>query len=206
VLKPLGPMTFPFTIWTDGAARGKHNGHGPASAGFVVRDVDGNHVYSSAWALGPHTNNFAEYTAMIYALNWALDSLPPDLRYVHFKSDSEFMVRQLTGVYAVKSPDILPLYNSTMLRLSKMQGYKIEHVRREFNKEADEICNRVLDLENKTGEKFVEDDSRRSSTDRRPDGDGVTSNSGASQDAATETKNSADSSGDPRLLIRGRES
>lgn len=198
-------LTFPFTIHTDGAARGKHNGYGPASCGFVVRTREGTHVYSAAWALGPHTNNFAEYTGLIKAAHWAVHNLSEDLRYVHFKTDSEFMARQINRIYAVKSPDIIPLYHSAVSLLDRMMGYKIEHVRREFNREADEICNRVLDAEKERGIKFVEDDSCTGLSHGQQDGGRSTGDAGPGEGEGVEGEGRAHSTGDPRLRIRSWE-
>jgi probable phosphoglycerate mutase len=157
---------FPYKIYTDGAARGRHNGHGPSSAGFVAYDREGKRLYAAAWALGHRTNNFAEYTALIYALNWALTELPLGRRYVDFKSDSEFMVRQINGIYRVNSPDILPLYTMAKTRLNKLLGYTIDHVKREFNKEADAMCNRVLDAEKEDETTFIEESYEKTDENR----------------------------------------
>lgn len=126
-----------------------------------MRDREGALIYAAAKALGPHTNNFAEYAGLIMALDWVLHTLPEHMRYIHFKSDSEFMVRQINKIYAVNHPDMRKLYYDAVCRLDQLQGYKIEHVRREFNTEADEICNRVLDAEKSTGVIFVEDNEHQ---------------------------------------------
>lgn len=202
---PLLNMTFPYTIWTDGAARGRHNGHGPSSAGFVVRSREGELIYAAAKALGPTTNNHAEYVALIMALDWVLANLPEDDRYVHFKSDSEFMVRQINKIYAVNHPDMRKLYYDAMSRLDRLPGYKVEHVKREFNREADAMCNRVLDAEKSTGVTFVEDNPRSSDAPGRTDRVGIASNDGPAEGAGTEGTSSGDAAGDPRLRIRGRE-
>jgi ribonuclease HI len=150
-------VTFQYTVWTDGAARGRINGTGPASCGFVVRDIKGIHIYSAAWAIGHRTNNFSEYQGLIRAANWVLRNLPFKDLYVHFLTDSELMQRQLTGVYSVKHPEITPLFHEAMAAIIQLQGYKVEWIRRELNTEADEICNRVLDAEKEKGILFVED-------------------------------------------------
>jgi ribonuclease HI len=204
VFKPL-QLSFPYTIWTDGAARGRHNGQGPSSCGFVVRDREGNHVYSAAWALGPHTNNFAEYQGLIKATHWAVHNLHEDVRYVHFKTDSELMERQINRIYSVKHPDIIPLYHKAVSLLDRMMGFKIEHVRREFNKEADAICNRVLDAEKERGIKFVEDNSRSGEASSGQDSQRVPGHDGPAESAGIEGQGSSNDSGDSRLRVRSGE-
>lgn len=160
-MKPLPILTFPYTVYTDGAARGRVNGLGPSSAAFVVKDREGKRVYAAAKALGPHTNNFAEYQALILALDWVLDSVDPELWYVNIKSDSQLMVRQVTGVYQINDHNLKCMHYQAMMRLVLLDGWKLEHVRREFNTEADEMANRVLDAEKLDGTTFVEESNAK---------------------------------------------
>jgi ribonuclease HI len=132
-------LDFPIVVNTDGAKKG-YGGPGPASSGFVVYK-DGKRSFSFATNIGIQTNNYAEYKALILALDWILKEIPEGELHVHFKTDSELMARQLTGVYQAKHPDIIPLVAAVKQRLARLDAWKIEHVRREFNKEADEVCN-----------------------------------------------------------------
>lgn len=137
-------MTFPYVVFTDGAAKGR-NGEGPSSSGFVVYH-NGEREVAYAVGIGVHTNNIAEYTALLMALNWVLENVAPGDRYVHFKSDSELMVRHILGVYVCASASLRMSYDLTMARFSRLDGYKIEWIPRAQNAEADEICNRTLKL------------------------------------------------------------
>jgi ribonuclease HI len=89
----------------DGASRGNP---GPAAYGVVIETAEGNRLANLAKRLGQTTNNFAEYQALLAALEYALQH--KHLRVKVF-SDSELLVRQMQGVYKVKSSDLKPLYN-----------------------------------------------------------------------------------------------
>src|SRR4051794_33296772 len=54
---------------TDGGARGNP---GPAGFGVSITDQDGNRVIELSEYLGNQTNNVAEYSALIAALEWAV--------------------------------------------------------------------------------------------------------------------------------------
>lgn len=150
-------MKFTYTIFTDGAARGKKSSGFIAAAGFVVKDRDDNFVYAAARCLGEQTNNTAEYVGLIMALDWVLKVLPSDLWYIHFKTDSQLVARQVIGIYEVHDVGLRVLCNGVVERLRKLGGYRVEHIYREFNKSADAMCNRVLDAQKKSGVKFIDD-------------------------------------------------
>lgn len=123
----------------DGGARGNP---GPAGYGVVVEDQQGKPIAEFSRYLGHHTNNFAEYSGLIAALNYALEHQHPALRVL---SDSELMVRQMNGVYKVRSPELRPLYEEAGRLSRKLQWFRIEHVRREKNAEADRLANEAMD-------------------------------------------------------------
>lgn len=126
-------------IHTDGASRGNP---GPASLGLVVYDQDQNVVYERGEPLGSQTNNYAEYMAVQVALELAVEK---SVEKVVLKSDSQLLIRQLTGVYKVKSEGLRPLYLACAELAKKIPDMHFEHVRREFNKRADELANLALD-------------------------------------------------------------
>jgi ribonuclease HI len=128
------------TIHTDGAARGNP---GPAAFAYVI-ERDGEPLIEEADRLGETTNNQAEYTALVEALEHAL-ALGSHYRVVVY-SDSELMVKQLNGEYRVKNEDLRPLWEEAM-RLRKLfpNGVEFRHVRRGQNQRADELCNEALD-------------------------------------------------------------
>src|SRR5689334_5768013 len=101
---PLPRASGVITAHIDGGARGNP---GPAGYGIVMTDGAGTVVAELSRFLGHRTNNYAEYSALIAALEWALAQDHRNLRIV---SDSELLVRQMKGVYKVKSPDLRPLY------------------------------------------------------------------------------------------------
>ena len=128
------------TINTDGASRGNP---GAAAYGYVIKR-DGQLLVEEAGCLGEMTNNQAEYTALVRALEHALELRPDDRVVVH--SDSELMVKQLNGEYRVKNEELRPLYEEAVELASQFkQPVAFRHVRREQNKRADELCNEALD-------------------------------------------------------------
>lgn len=126
-------------INTDGAARGNP---GPAGIGVVIKDEKGAIVSEVFEYIGETTNNQAEYKALIAALKEAVN-LKADIIGVF--ADSELMVSQVKGIYKVKNEGIKPLFEEVKGLLQKFKTCNIEHVRREKNKEADELANLAID-------------------------------------------------------------
>lgn len=126
-------------IHTDGASRGNP---GKAGIGVIIYDKDYHRVEGLCRFIGESTNNIAEYQAMILA---AREALAYRAKKVTFKTDSELLVRQLNGTYRVKSPGILPLYSELISLLNKIPSWRICHVRREENVEADALANQGID-------------------------------------------------------------
>jgi ribonuclease HI len=123
----------------DGASRGNP---GPASYAVVLRDPEGKIILELAKNIGRETNNVAEYFALLAALDYATLHGIAALR---IRSDSELLVRQMQGVYKVKSPDLKPLQERAAKLARQLQYFAIEHVRRELNKDADALANVALD-------------------------------------------------------------
>ncbi len=126
-------------VHTDGGSRGNP---GPAAAGFTIDDSQGNRLAARAFYLGETTNNVAEYTALIRALEAARQFGAESLSVF---CDSELVVRQLGGQYKVKSEQIRPLYEQVMDVKAHFAVCRVRHVRREKNKEADRLVNLALD-------------------------------------------------------------
>jgi ribonuclease HI len=126
-------------VYTDGAARGNP---GPAGAGAILRDSDGTVLAEIAEPLGRATNNVAEWTAVLLALEEArrLGATHVDLRM-----DSELVARQISGIYRVKHPDLKPIHAAVMDLLGRLDGYTVGHVPRELNKDADRLSNVAID-------------------------------------------------------------
>jgi len=123
----------------DGAARGNP---GPASYGVVVRDPSGAIVDRLKKHIGRATNNVAEYYALIAALDYAQSHA---IRSLRVESDSELLVKQMRGLYKVKSADLRPLFERARKMSQGFASFRIEHVRREHNREADALANQALD-------------------------------------------------------------
>jgi phosphoribosylglycinamide formyltransferase-1 len=141
-------------VHTDGGSRGNP---GPAAAGFTLDDADGRRLLAKAFFLGETTNNVAEYTALIKALE-AAHKLGAE--HVTVYTDSELMVRQLSGVYKVKSEAIRPLFEQVNDLRSQFSSCLVRHVLREKNKDADEIVNRAMDARRDVEEKRVKEGHR----------------------------------------------
>jgi ribonuclease HI len=136
-MKPL-----PENYWiahTDGGARGNP---GPAGYGVVIHDSQGQKIAALSQYLGKQTNNFAEYQALIAALEYAVQH---DGRALKVISDSELLVRQIKGVYKVKEPTLRDLHARARELASRLDWFDIEHVLRGHNREADELANAAMD-------------------------------------------------------------
>ncbi|MBN1362534.1 MAG: phosphoribosylglycinamide formyltransferase [Sedimentisphaerales bacterium] len=132
-------MAAELIVHTDGGSRGNP---GPAAAGFVIDDPQGSRLVAKAFFLGETTNNVAEYTALIKALEAAGQIGAASLTVL---CDSELVVRQLDGQYKVKSEQIRPLYERVRELTSRFSTCRVRHVRREQNKDADRLVNLALD-------------------------------------------------------------
>jgi len=124
---------------TDGGARGNP---GPAGYGVVIYDSRGNKVAALSQYLGRQTNNFAEYQALIAALEHTVANGAKALRVV---SDSELLVRQIQGIYKVKEPTLRDLHARARQLISRLQWFDIQHVVRGHNREADQLANAAMD-------------------------------------------------------------
>lgn len=127
------------TAFIDGGARGNP---GPAGYGVHVIDDTGTVLAELYEGIGQSTNNIAEYRGLLAALEWALAHGHTRL---HIKSDSQLLVRQMNGEYAVKNAGLLPLYRQARHLIVKIGDVTLEHVRREMNKDADRLSNLGMD-------------------------------------------------------------
>jgi len=127
--------------YTDGASRGNP---GPAAAGFILTDTRGNQLQAKAFFLGRNTNNVAEYTGIVKALEAAIKT---GAERINVFSDSQLLVRQINGQYKVKSEQIRPLFQQAVELLGRFENWKVQHVTRDKNKEADELVNQALNIE-----------------------------------------------------------
>ena len=130
---------FAIKVNIDGGARGNP---GPAAYGVVVRNAKGEVIDEIAEYLGIQTNNYAEYSGLLAALEYALREKHASLKVL---SDSELLVKQMKGQYKVKNPGLLELYERARAMVRKLERFSIDHVLREYNHEADRLVNKVLD-------------------------------------------------------------
>jgi ribonuclease HI len=126
------------TINIDGAARGNP---GPASFAYVIA-ADGRPPIEFGSRLGDTTNNVAEYTALVRALERAAEL---GAKRLLIRSDSELLVKQMNGQYKVKNEQLRELFDKAQSLSRRFDVVTIRHVRREENKEADRLCNEALD-------------------------------------------------------------
>ena len=127
-----------YQIYSDGASRGNP---GPSGIGAVILK-DGKVVHEIAQYIGEVTNNVAEYEALLAALDYCVKK---KLSPVEILADSQLMIRQLTGHYKVKHPNIIPLYEKAKEYLVHLEVTGFKHVPREENKHADRLSNEGID-------------------------------------------------------------
>lgn len=126
-------------IYTDGASRGNP---GESAIAFLIKKSKSIYVFSRI--IGVHTNNEAEYLALIEALDYSFKN---GIKNIRIFSDSELLVKQLKGEYKIKSEKLKPLQKEVIENLKEHFTYKIEHVDREnkFIRIVDKLCNLALD-------------------------------------------------------------
>jgi len=120
-VNPGGVAAYGFVVYRDGAR--VHAGRGVVGAGYLGDDV---------------TNNVAEYTALVKALEWLVENGFAGEELV-VRGDSQLVIRQLRGEYAVRSPRVAPLYSRVRELLRYFRSVKLEWVPRELNAEADSL-------------------------------------------------------------------
>jgi ribonuclease HI len=128
-----------FVVNIDGGARGNP---GPGGWGVVIRTPAGDPVTELMGALPHATNNVAEYSGLLAALDWCVDQ---GASTVHIRSDSLLLVQQMRGVYKVKNEGLKPLHGRARLLAHRIGRVTFEHVPREQNGDADRLANQAMD-------------------------------------------------------------
>ena len=128
-------------VYTDGGARGNP---GPAALGVAIFGATGKLLAKHGHYLGEQTNNYAEYSALIFALKEAKRLGGQDVQCF---LDSELIVRQMSGQYRVRNKALLPLFEEVKKLACNFKKITFQHVPREQNKVADEMVNATLDAE-----------------------------------------------------------
>ena len=129
-------------IYIDGGSRGNP---GEGAIGLAVVNSENEEVYRFGKRIGLCTNNFAEYNALIEALDYVATNRLSGNKNVDIYSDSELVVKQMNNIYKVKSGNLLPLFKKARGVFGKDNRIRIKHINREKNRTADWIVNRVLD-------------------------------------------------------------
>jgi len=132
------PGALSATANIDGGSRGNP---GPAGYGVHIELADGS-IVELKQALGSCTNNVAEYNGLLAALRWAIAH---QIARLQIKSDSELLVKQMRGEYRVKNPGLQPLYEEARSLARSIGKVSFEHIRREFNQDADRLANEAMD-------------------------------------------------------------
>jgi ribonuclease HI len=133
------PVAAGYRANIDGGSRGNP---GPAAYGVVIRDAKGDVVAKLKKYIGRMTNNVAEYYGLIAALDYMQSQ---GVRALRIESDSELLVKQMRGQYKVRSPELQPLFERARKMSQALESFRIEHVYREQNREADALANEALD-------------------------------------------------------------
>jgi ribonuclease HI len=134
-----------FVVHTDGGARGNP---GPAAVGVVIIDTSTNQRHAWGLRIGECTNNVAEYTALLEAVNWikTAGNLSSERVTAHCYLDSQLVVSQMNGVYKIKDTTLKLLADKIkgIIASGKIVA-SFHYVPREQNREADRLVNQALD-------------------------------------------------------------
>lgn len=131
------PLDSSLTMYVDGASSGNP---GPAGIGIVIFDQDGRQIGKLSDYIGTRTNNYAEYTALIRALKIAIYF---KASVVRIRTDSELVVKQMSGEYKVKNDQIKKLYEQAVSLIKSIKTCKIEHIPRGQNEKADYLAKKA---------------------------------------------------------------
>ena len=118
---------------------GSHGNPGPSGIGVVIQGANGEVFRIAKW-IGNQDNNVAEYVALLEAMQHAVSV---EARTLHVFSDSEVMVKQMTGEYVCRSPRLHSL-NWICRKLARSLDFSIAHVSRENNREANDLANSAV--------------------------------------------------------------
>ena len=123
--------------YVDGGSRGSP---GPAGVGVIIEHPTGRRVEISQ-SIGDRDNNYAEYAALLVALEYAAAYDSPSLQVY---SDSEVVVRQVSGAYTCQSPALLDIHNACKALIASFEQFAITHIRRQHNADADRLAKQAI--------------------------------------------------------------
>lgn len=124
--------------YIDGSSRSNCSASG---IGVVIEDAGGRRV-AIAERVPSGDNNYAEYAALLAALNYAAAS---GCRRLQVFSDSEVVVRQITGHYQCRSRGLRQIYESCKSVIEGFEHFAITHIRREHNHDANQLANAAVE-------------------------------------------------------------
>ena len=138
--QPAGRATaYAATVMVDGCSRGNP---GPAGAGYYIVDADGRLLKEGGEFLGFATSRVAEYYAFKEGCQQAAEL---GLKSVRFVSDNLMLVNQLNGIYKIKNPDLVPIYEDIQKELEAFDSYSVAHLPRSQTLAADRQANLAVD-------------------------------------------------------------
>lgn len=135
-------MSSPWVAYVDGGSRGSR---GPAGIGVVIEHPGGRRVELSE-TIESGDNNYAEYSALLAALEYAAENQCSRLCVF---SDSEVVVKQMTGHYTCQSAGLRDIHESCKALIQSLEEFTIRHIRRHANAEADRLANAAMDRAHK---------------------------------------------------------
>ncbi len=127
------------TSYSDGGSRGNP---GPSASGYVLLDERNAIIYEGGTYLGKTTNNVAEYTAVLEALQ---KSLELGARRVDMRMDSQLVANQMNGIYKIKHPDLAVIKHAIEKLSAQFEKVTYTYVARKYNTLADGMVNKILD-------------------------------------------------------------
>ena len=133
-----GIMSSPWVAYVDGGSRGSR---GPAGIGVVIEHPGGRRVEISE-TIEAGDNNYAEYSALLAALEYAAENQCTRLCVF---SDSEVVVKQITGHYTCQSAGLRSIHEMCKDLIQVLDEFTILHIRRQANSEADRLANEAMD-------------------------------------------------------------
>ena len=124
-----------YTLQFDGACRGNP---GLCGAGYVIYKDDEILERHSKFVSEKNTNNYAEYSALLFGIERAVEL---GIKDINVEGDSQLAINQINGTYRVNSDNIITLYNKVIDNLVNFDTFSFRHIKRDKNKLADYLAN-----------------------------------------------------------------
>lgn len=127
-----------YQLFADGASSGNP---GPAGIGIIIKDRQGKTLKKTSHSIGKSSNNVAEYLALIIGL---LDAERLGIKSLNVYLDSELLIKQIKGIYKVKSEHLKPLLVLVKYLSKNFENIVYNYIERERNKEADKLASKAI--------------------------------------------------------------